>query len=438
MPATFLASTLDAGGDPAAHGAARRAARTSSSTWRRSGWRSPASAALLRDIDVPAAGGRRGALHQRMGPRLPPGVPADRRAAGATCRAPRVLACTATATPDRARRDPARGSACPPTRRSWSAASRAPTWCCARARGADRRERDAHVDALLARGARRAAGDGSARHGDRLRADPQALAEEEADAPARARGWRAAAYHAGLSAERDARRVQGAFRDGERWSGGGHQRLRHGHRPPGRARGRPSGAARARSRPTTRRSAAPAATARRRCGLLLGLAGRHRRCAGGCSRRNGGDAQSDAVVEHKWGHVPRADALGRGRQLPPRRDPALLRRRGGDAPTAAATATSAWRSSTTRPARSRGGHADRAQGAERGGARARPLRHGGRGAPAARHRRSTGSRARASTGRRTFGALKEHAGGVDPEAAAALRHRGLGGLHRPAIGRCCC
>ena len=40
----------------------------------------PGFRGLLRNIGDPAGGDRRGALHQRMGPRLPPGVPGDRRA----------------------------------------------------------------------------------------------------------------------------------------------------------------------------------------------------------------------------------------------------------------------------------------------------------------------------------------------------------------------
>jgi ATP-dependent DNA helicase RecQ len=44
------------------------------------------------------------------------------------------------------------------------------------------------------------------------------------------------------------------------------------------------------------------------------------------------DAESpdSELVRHRLEPVPRAHALGRGWQLPPRRDPALLRRRGGD------------------------------------------------------------------------------------------------------------
>ena len=43
----------------------------------------PGTAGLLRRIGVRVARGRRGALRQPVGPRLPPGLPADRRAARA-------------------------------------------------------------------------------------------------------------------------------------------------------------------------------------------------------------------------------------------------------------------------------------------------------------------------------------------------------------------
>ena len=61
------------------------------------------------------------------------------------------------------------------------------------------------------------------------------------------------------------------------------------------------------------------------------LARRHGRCAGASSReRRRGHPRRPRSIEHKWNLFLELHALGRGRQLPPRRDPALLRRRGGD------------------------------------------------------------------------------------------------------------
>ena len=136
--------------------------------------RLPRAAARAR---VPADRDRRGALHQRVGPRLPARVPADRPAAG---RVARSRACSPAPRPRRrscATRS-SRASGCPPTRRSWCAASRARTCRCARARSASTVERERAVDAALRRGARhaRASGRGAV---DRLRARRAARRRQE-------------------------------------------------------------------------------------------------------------------------------------------------------------------------------------------------------------------------------------------------------------------
>jgi hypothetical protein len=127
VAATFLASTLDAATmrDRLAIAGARRVPP---------GLRRARAADVAglpraaREARVPAGRRRRSALHQRVGPRLPARVPADRRAgAGAaptTCwRAPRPRrrSCATRSSC---------GSACRRTRRSSSAASRGRTSAC--------------------------------------------------------------------------------------------------------------------------------------------------------------------------------------------------------------------------------------------------------------------------------------------------------------------
>jgi ATP-dependent DNA helicase RecQ len=228
----------------------------------------------------------------------------------------RVLACTATATPVVRDEILARLNL-PRTRRSSCAASRAPTWACARWRRITRAS--ATDDRRGARGDARA---------PRGRAGPAIVyastrkSAEEEGARLAGLGWRVAVYHAGLSpAERD--RAQGRFAAGQaeivtatNAFGMGIDRpdVRGGHssRSPssleayyqevGRAgrdgsrRWACSSCRRAIS-PSVARSSSAAARARRR--------------------------------RPRWwstsGALSRAGALGGGRLLPPRRHPPLLR-----------------------------------------------------------------------------------------------------------------
>ena len=82
------------------------AAATSSSTSRPSASRSDAFVETLARCRVAARRRRRGALHRAVGARLPPRLPAHRARSLERLRPPRVLACTATATPRGAPRDP--------------------------------------------------------------------------------------------------------------------------------------------------------------------------------------------------------------------------------------------------------------------------------------------------------------------------------------------
>ncbi len=132
VPATYLAATLDAGGDQAAHGAAGRR-RLPAGLRRARAARVPGLPGdAPRDLH-PAHRGGRGPLHQRVGPRLPPGVPRDRRA---DRRFPGARACS-RARPPRPRSSATRSSpdsACPRRPPRWCAASPAPTWPSARSR----------------------------------------------------------------------------------------------------------------------------------------------------------------------------------------------------------------------------------------------------------------------------------------------------------------
>ncbi len=78
--------------------------------------------------------------------------------------------------------------------------------------------------------------------------------------PLQASGVRAGAYHAGMEAD-ERRRTQEAFADEALDVVVRHGGVRHGHRPQRRALRRPRGACRSRSSTTSRRPAAPAATA---------------------------------------------------------------------------------------------------------------------------------------------------------------------------------
>ena len=128
--------------------------RSSSCSWRPSSSPTPTVLGELAVADAVAAGGRRGALHLRVGPRLPARLPAPRRGGrgarppddprphrdGGAARARRDRRAARPARPGGAhpRVRPARTSA---SRSSASTASRAPSASCARCRSGSRRRR---------------------------------------------------------------------------------------------------------------------------------------------------------------------------------------------------------------------------------------------------------------------------------------------------------
>ena len=324
VAATYLASTLDAAE------MRRRMARLAAGAFslvyvapERLAF--PGFRALLRELDVPAGRGRRGPLHQRVGPRLPAGVPRDRRAARGLPGRPRARL-HRDGDADRARRDPRPARPARRTRRRSSGASRARTWRCARWRSTGARERERLVDAALAEAL---GGPGQGRGTAIVYAPTRKRAEEETERLGRA-GLAGRPPITPASTAGRARSRQRGFAEGRvevvvatNAFGMGIDRpdvravihlaparldrgLLPGGRPGGPRRGAgPRPAAGRRGRP----AAAPgAARARRR---------------GERARPGGGRAQV--------GDVPRADSLGRGRKLPSRRDPALFRRRGRDA-----------------------------------------------------------------------------------------------------------
>ena len=276
VPATYLAATLDAAE------MRRRMARLAAGAFRLV-YVAPERLAFPRlpghapRDQLPAHRGGRGPLHQRVGPRLPPGVPRDRRAdrrlpGGARARV------HGHRDADRPRRDP--GPPRPARRHAPDGPRlRPPEPRPARGRGG--RPARARAPGGRARSPRRSAGPGARRrHRDRLRADPQ-----EGRGGDR-RGWPASGWGAARLSRRARRahararpaRVRRRARRGRR----GHQRLRHGHRPARRARGDPPGPARLHRgllpgggprRP--RRGARPRAPARQRRATS--------RCAAPCS-----------------------------------------------------------------------------------------------------------------------------------------------------------
>ena len=381
----------------------------------------PGFRALVLELGVPARRGGRGALHQRVGPRLPARVPADRRLAGRAHAAALVLACTATATPvvrDEILARLGLGADTPQLLRGFArpnlalrarhvvvrARARPRAWT----RSSPRRwARRAQPAARRSSTRRRAA-----RPRRRPRGSPRA-----AGAPS--------GYHAGMTGETRTR-AQRAFADGAlevvvatNAFGMGIDRadvraVVH-LAPPGSVEAYYQEVGRA------GRDGAEA------FGLLLHSPGdlplRRRLIESGGGGERAAARGGRAQVEP----VPRPDALGRGRQLPPRRDPALLRRRGRDARGLRAlrrvpadrTTTSASDEETT---------PDGAEGALR--RRARDRRYGLTaaakllaGLPDPRLQRA-GLDLDADL-RRAARPLR----GVAHAAAAALRHRGLGRLH---------
>ena len=257
-----------------------------------------------------------------MGARLPAGVPGDRRARWPSC-PPR--ACSPAPPPPR--RSCAtrswRASACPRTRRSTSTASRVPTCACAPTEVEDARERYAQVDARARRGARparrrRVASPSSTRRragGRRTKrsGSPDAGGRRRSTtrAWARRRGSRRSAGSSTASVE--VMVATNAFGMGiDRADVRAVVHLA----PPGIDRGLlPGGGPR-----RTRRRAAPGGSCSSRPATC-----RARR------RLLESDGASRSRARPQVGALPRAAAMGGRRELPPRRDPALLRRRGGDA-----------------------------------------------------------------------------------------------------------
>ena len=206
---------------------------------------------------------------------------------------PRVLACTATATPIVRDEILARLGLPPDTPQLLRGFAR-PNLALRAREARSARERERCVDAVLAE----ALGKPGAQRGTAIvYTMTRRSAEEEAARLARG-GWRAAAYHAGMDgASRDKAQRRVHRRDTR--GGGGHQRLRDGHRPAGRTRRRPSGAAR------VARGVLPGGRpggARRGRGASAcyshgpgDMALRRRLLESG-----GDDGQRAAVVEHRW------------------------------------------------------------------------------------------------------------------------------------------
>ena len=272
---------------------------------------------------LPAGRRGRGPLHQRVGPRLPAGVPR----AGTGPRGARPRRASSPAPPPRPRSSATRswpGSVCRPTRPRSSRASPAPTWRSGPPRSmADASARDGWTHSWPRRssGAARAAGPPSCtrRRGGRPTPRPRASRPPGGRRPPITPG------STGRGATPSSRPSPGRTGDRRR-----HQRLRHGHRSARRARRRPPDPAR------LHRGLLPGGRASR-AGRAAGDraapdgARRHRAPATpprapGRRRRHGPDGARPQV-----GHVPGAAPVGGGRELPARRHSSLLRGRGGDA-----------------------------------------------------------------------------------------------------------
>ena len=216
----------------------------------------------------------------------------------------------------------------------------------------------------------------------------------------RPRGWRRAAGGrrptTRASSARSGRGRSAAFSEGQRGRRRRHRGVRHGHRSARRAR---RGAPRrrpGRSRRTTRRWAAPAATGQPAWGLLMRRRRATWRSGAACSRATEGMHRRDARAQVE--PVPRAACAGsRAAAAATTRSCATSATRRRRWPAAArATCARRWRDGAGEQDQE-AVTLDRAQGAERRGARARPLRDDGRRAAAARRGGRAARRGRAST-----------------------------------------
>ena len=272
---------------------------------------------------MPSRGRRRGPLHQRVGPRLPPRLHADRRAPGPAARG---------SPPGLHRHGHARGARRDP-RAARPARRHAPAR--ARLRAAQPRLSSAPDAGQGRAGGPRRRGPGRNPHRPRRRTPaPPSSTPPPAARPRRRPAGSPAPVGTPppttpawtVDARESVQRAFARWRPGDRRR---HQRLRHGHRPRRRALPRPPGPARLGGgllpggrprRPRRRRRPLPAAD----------LAGRHGVAPPPDRERRGGPGPRPGDGRSPLEPVPRADALVRGRRLPPRRHPALFRRRGGD------------------------------------------------------------------------------------------------------------
>ena len=332
----------------------------------------------------------------------------------AELRPPRVLACTATATPVVRDEILVRLGLGPDTPQMLRGFAR-PNLALRARHVATERERDRQVDAQLAEAL---GGPGAARGTAIVYAPTRRSTEEEA---ARLAGEGLAHRRLSRGDDRREPHARAAGLRGRHARGrGGDERLRHGHRPRRRARRRPP-------RPAgVGGGLLPGGGARgaRRAGGLRPAPALARRPAAAPAADRDGRRRQSAPARGRGAQVeplPRPHAVGGGRQLPPRRDPPLLRRRGGDA--------RRLRPLRRLPRDRRRG--EKRRGDERPGAqgalRRRPRATGGTGSPrrrsSSRASPTRGCSARASTGRRRSGRCAATPSPGSPSSCAAASPR---------------